>query len=673
MAFLSEKDQVVEEAATSETNDGKKPGFLAPSSAAGRVRLRALKIVVITLCCVVIVLGVILFFTEKWLMVTWSELSPDEILFHLNAPLSGTNSDMIWGYVFPWLIIELAIIAVVSGILIFLRKKPMIQIAAAVLFALVAGLLVWLAAMDLDERTGLVSYMASASSGEGSEHDFIGDHYVNPENVAVTFPEQKRNLIYIYLESMETTFADEGSGGAFEQNVIPELTALSMQNESFAGRSARLNGGIVLPGTSWTMGAIFGQSSGLPLKVALNANKMDTQDTFFNDITALGDILKGEGYRQMFLCGSEAEFGGRELYFATHGDFEIRDYKYASNNGIIPQGYRVFWGFEDSRLFSMARDSLAELAASGEPFNLTLLTVDTHFEDGYLCDLCKDEFDSQYANVMACSSRQVNDFIAWVQQQDFYANTTIVVVGDHTTMDVDFCMDVPADYQRKTYTAIINGAASPADPARVRVYSTFDLFPTTLAALGAQIEGDRLGLGTNLYSGSDTLIEQFGVDTCRAELSQPSSFLEEHAGIEIKAADVEASLRGSNSWVEFPDVGGARLVAESFALISKEAADGTIVSVFDSRTGSVREFAANLGRSPENYDKYLITADTDYTEEDLPYLTAYFYVTTNSGEQFHFATYPTMRPGWLAMPRLSPAHEELLNKWRSDVFVHRFG
>ncbi len=46
---------------------------------------------------------------------------------------------------------------------------------------------------------------------------------------------------------------------------------------------------------------------------------------------------------------------------------------------------------------------------------VTIMTVDTHFEDGYVCELCRDEFEgNQYANVMACSSRQVANFINWI-------------------------------------------------------------------------------------------------------------------------------------------------------------------------------------------------------------------------------------------------------------------
>ena len=54
-------------------------------------------------------------------------------------------------------------------------------------------------------------------------------------------------------------------------------------------------------------------------------------------------------------------------------------------------------------------------------------------------DLCQDEHPgNQYANVMSCASRQVVDFVNWLKAQPFYENTTIVIVGDHLTMDSDF-------------------------------------------------------------------------------------------------------------------------------------------------------------------------------------------------------------------------------------------
>ena len=103
-------------------------------------------------------------------------------------------------------------------------------------------------------------------------------------------------MIYIFLESMETTYADTANGGAFRENVIPELTEIAQENEDFSGESEELNGAYMTTGTSWTMGAMFAHTSGLPLNISIGSNDMDTQDHFFPGIFTLGDIL---GKRQI--------------------------------------------------------------------------------------------------------------------------------------------------------------------------------------------------------------------------------------------------------------------------------------------------------------------------------------------------------------------------------------
>ena len=45
--------------------------------------------------------------------------------------------------------------------------------------------------------------------------------YKDPSIATVTFPEQKRNLVYIMLESMETSYLSKDLGGAIDYNLIP--------------------------------------------------------------------------------------------------------------------------------------------------------------------------------------------------------------------------------------------------------------------------------------------------------------------------------------------------------------------------------------------------------------------------------------------------------------------
>ncbi|WP_196805175.1 LTA synthase family protein [Butyrivibrio sp. AD3002] len=416
----------------------------------------------------------------------------------------------------------------------FKGKKTLVAIGASVIALVAAMAYTWI---QLD-MTSYIDQQLHAST-------FIKDNYVDPNSVNIDFPEKKRNLVYIYLESTEVTDSDSEHGGAFEKSRIPELTDLALSHEFFGDGSDKLNGGFSMPGTDWTMGAIFAQSTGLPLQISIDANSMSEQETFFPTVRAIGDILKDEGYHQEYLCGSNASFGGRELFFKMHGDYGIVDYPYAKDQGWIPQDYGVWWGFEDEKLYEYAKNRLSELSKSDEPFNLTLLTVDTHFEDGYVCRLCEDEFEDQYSNVFACASRQATEFVNWIKEQDFYENTTIVLVGDHPTMDADFCAEIPEDYTRKVYTCIINPGTS-RDGADQREYTTFDMFPTTVAALGASIEGDRLGLGANLFSSEQTLLEKYGMELEESELNRKSHFMNELAGITDEMA-MEQNYEGASA------------------------------------------------------------------------------------------------------------------------------
>ena len=468
--------------------------------------------------------------TILWEKRRWSDLSMEEIIGQLATGMEGSGRALVQEHILycvvPGIVAMLATAALVTAVLWLRvdveRRTAMARRACLVGTGGLTAVLVY-AGVSLD----VVSYAADNMT----ESTYIEDNYVDPSQVQLTFPEQKRNLIYIWLESMETSYADTANGGAFAENRIPALTQLAEENVSFTGTQDGVNGGYATSGTTWTAGALFAQTSGLPLKIPLTDNAMSEQDTFFPGVTTLGDILHDAGYQQSLLIGSDATFGGRRLYFTEHGDYAMWDYNYSKENGQTPEDYYVWWGYEDEKLFAFAKQHLQELAASGQPFNLSMLTVDTHFPDGYACGLCGDAFADQYSNVIACSDQQVAAFVAWIQQQPFYENTTIVIAGDHVTMDVDYGEAIGSDYPRRTYFTVINPAAEVENPVLYRSFPTMDYFPTTLAALGVTIEGNRLGLGTNLFSSEQTLLERDGLDALNSELKRRSAFMDGLSGI----------------------------------------------------------------------------------------------------------------------------------------------
>ena len=542
------------------------------------------------LTIILTVLATILCFSIQWMFDTWNNLTMDELVYHLTAPLDGTNEGMIMEYLNTCVAPTLLVLVLILILFIAWRKKKKYYVVMGV------GMIASLAVSTIVVRSAWTKLDAgSYVKAQGEYSDFIDDYYVDPAEVEITFPEKKRNLIFIFLESMETTYADTENGGAFEENVIPELTKLAQENEDFSGEEDKLNGGYSMPGTTWTIGAMFAHTSGLPLSVSINGNNMDTQDSFFPSAITLGDVLEREGYSQTLMIGSDATFGGRRLYFTEHGNYDIVDYNYAIQSGMIPEDYKVWWGYEDQKLFSFAKEKLLELSSQDTPFNLTLLTVDTHFEDGYLCEVCPDVYgDDQYSNVMACSSYQVDDFVKWVQEQDFYDNTTIVIVGDHPTMDNDYCDDVDDNYVRNVYTTYIN-SASEVQTNVERNYTTFDTFPTTLAAIGANIDGNRLGLGTNLFSTAQTLTERLGVSAVKRGVSGKSKLMEQLADIDETKEELlvrEGKVPSANAWAE----------------------------AYESDTGALPVVVTDIANIPEDISQVMIAVWTNEDQSDLQWI-----------------------------------------------------
>lgn len=376
--------------------------------------------------------------------------------------------------------------------------------------------------------TSIVSVRLNVPDYLNTSHtnsNFYYMHYVNPKTADIRFPEKKRNLIYIFLESMEATYGDTNAGGPITDNFIPELTQLAEENVSFSNRDG-LGGAHSYDGTTWTAASMVAQTSGITVKVPLTAENYGGENEFLPGVVSIGELLEDEGYNQTLLIGSDSDFAGRETYFTEHGDYYIKDIKEIKRLGILPEDYRVWWGFEDEKLFEYAKVEAQRLYSEGKPFNLTMLTADTHFPDGYVCELCEDKYDQQYANVLACSSRQVYQFVRWVQEQPFYENTTIVLCGDHLTMDQDFLSDIDPDYERTVYNCIINPAVEP-ERGEVRQFGVFDMMPTTLAAMGCTIKGNQLGLGVNLFSKTKTLTERFGYKALNEELLKRSDYYNE--------------------------------------------------------------------------------------------------------------------------------------------------
>lgn len=476
---------------------------------------------------------ILLFFSSIWTRKFFGAVTFDEILFHLMAPMEGTTSSTFASFILGSLVPSL-----ISTILIFwvltynfkyainvdfnFRGKsfnfnifPFNIIVKIFIYIGIFVFSILFALYKLDGITFIREYTHPST--------FIEENYVDPRTANIEFPEQKRNLVFIFLESMEASYMDVESGGIIEANLIPNLTKIASENISFSNTD-KLGGSLRTVGSTWTVAAMSTYQSGIPLKIGIESNSYSGYESFMSGMYNLGDLLYDNGYNNELLVGSNANFGGRLSLYSSHGNYKIFDLSYVLDNNIMSEkDVNEWWGIEDYDLFEYAKEELTDLASQEKPFNLTLLTVDTHFEDGWLSDRCHSKFGDRYKDVIHCNDGMVNDFVNWIKAQDFYENTTIVIVGDHLTMDVDFFDAYDSNYTRTVYNAIINSVVS-TDNVKNRSFMSYDYFPTVLTSMGIKYDGDRLGIGTDLFSDTKTLTEEYGYQYVSNELALKSVF-----------------------------------------------------------------------------------------------------------------------------------------------------
>lgn len=480
-----------------------------------------------------------------WCTNNFGNVGMEEIVFTLNMPLKGTSTNYFYSYFVKAFLPAVVLFAIelllwnrkskkVYSLQVEIKSKnycvrlyPISKSPLMVVFIVFVWILGIFGVADYNFQ--ILSYIENQM--EASE--FIEQNYVNPLDVTITFPDNKPNIICIYMESAETTLQDRGNGGMMDVNVIPELTQLAKENISFS-QSELIEGAAVAPACGWTTAALVAQTAGLPVKLYTYGdegalyNSLGAYNSFLSGAVSIGEILEREGYHNFFMAGSQFEFGGKTDYFVQHGNYTIWDLDSAKEEEKIPKNYGEYWGFEDEKLYEFAKEKLIQLAEEGKPFNFSLLTVDTHAGGGYKCELCPDTFDNDYLNVWLCASSQVYHFVEWIKQQDFYENTVIYIAGDHCSMETDFIEGYSADkfegnIDRKVYNVFIHSRMKPYQKEN-RKFTTMDLCPTVLAAMGVDIEGDQLGLGVNLFSNQDTLAEQYGYETMFSEMRKQSNF-----------------------------------------------------------------------------------------------------------------------------------------------------
>lgn len=330
--------------------------------------------------------------------------------------------------------------------------------------------------------------------------DFYEQNYVNPKTVKIDSPKNKKNLILIYMESMDYSVINNVS-----KYYELELLDIAKNNQSFDNYLS----GIF---QNWTQASLLATTTGIPfaykgdmvsflkkpLKL-LNSNK--TKRSFAKNAYSIYQILKDNGYALFFLQGGNLEFAETDIFLKGHG-FDDSMIVGAEKIAKYYKQYKRdehWWGYFDSDVYEILKIKLKELS-NNQPFFATMFTLDTHFSKTDKLDVAKE----QHKKFVKVASLLLVDFLSWLKNQPFANDTTVVVIGDHDRMGTNF----PKANKNNVYNVFINASVKTKNTNRT--FNQIDLFPTILESIGFKIEGDRLGLGTSLFSQKQTLIEKFG-------------------------------------------------------------------------------------------------------------------------------------------------------------------
>ncbi len=461
----------------------------------------------------ILLFSIALFFALPWGFKNYPLQFQWNVFFVLAADTSGADSgtgkSILFGFVIPALIV-FAVFKLIMCFFVKNEKKFMMIHKITTLCSFVVSVSILFVAAKM----WIYFKIARNILGKPAESKFYEENFISEKDFKIIPPEQKRNLIYIFMESMEPGFASVENSGLLRENLLPNIKNLAAENINFGDKNV-MRGGINLQGTSWTVAGLFSKTSAVPYFSPFVTK--DGKKQCLPALKKLGDFLYEQDYNLVFSMGSKKQFEDRDIVLEQQ-HFEIHDINWYKEHDILDKNYQVFWGFEDQKLYEFAKFELENLSAQNKPFVYSMLTVDTHFPDGYKCALCKENYKEKIENVFECADFQLADFIEWAKTQSWYENTTIVITGDHNYLDAPLNNFITrnSDLNKKEIAAdrrfldiIINPVPELQNVNQSRKFSSFDVMPTVLEALGNKIEGKGIYLGRSLFSEEPTLVEKY--------------------------------------------------------------------------------------------------------------------------------------------------------------------
>ena len=430
---------------------------------------------------------------SRWIDVTFGDPTLQQLIYHLHfadSLVNAADDAFMLDFIGECLVkpaLAAFVVFALDRFLVARWKRPTDELrapakAARTLVTYCPILVLTIAVFVLAFQFSVFAYAKARLAG----HDQFADEYVDPRGVRVE-PAAPKNLILIYVESLEAAYADPSLFGKDLLSPLNEVPGTTFGTF----RSA--------PGVGWTMAGLVATQCGVPLRFVTRMPRLDESgndsarlvQSFMPNAVCLGDLLRAQGYRNVFVGGANLEFAGKGKFLRSHGYDQAYGLVEWRSEGV-PVGDVNGWGLYDDELFELAKRKVESLHRSGERFNLTLLTLDTHHPDGHYSPRCRARGAKRFEDIVSCTAEQVVDFYAFLRDGGYLSDTNVVVIGDHLAMPNPVYETLQRVSDRRIFNKFISGAPQVKNTEELR---PFDMLPTILEFAGFSVHGDCLGLG----------------------------------------------------------------------------------------------------------------------------------------------------------------------------------
>ena len=453
----------------------------------------------------------------------------DAILFHLRYGITGFGKNE---YIFPFLILLLTniiLLILVKQFITNINKESSVKLISIIPFViLLTSILFNPFYKDIFNLFN-----------ERNTQKVIDENLFFEQDIF--FNNNKKNVIFIYLEQVERTYLNED----IFPGLTPNLKRLEKASMSFTNiHSPRA--------TNWTIAGMAASQCGVPLLTPVaSQNSMSGVDKFIPLARCLGDILNDESYDLHYMGGSDLDFAGKGNFYKTHGFGSVEGW-HELKNVINDKDYRSPWGIYDDELLNLISRRITKLSKQEKHFGLFSLTLDTHHPNGYISASCKNkkyhDGSNLILNSLHCIDQLIGKFMDEYLSSDIYKNTTLVLLSDHLALK-NTASDILEQGDRKNLFMIFDESIKPQ--LINKIGNVFDIGPTVISVMGSNIMG--LGLGRNLIF-NESLSNGYDIDEIislnKRKILNLWSFPKIHSGFNI--SEIDAKIFFGDRFVKYP-------------------------------------------------------------------------------------------------------------------------